>query len=94
MDLDPHFLSQTRSDICRDWLHQISVLRDEDDLKRTMNPEVAETLKSKRFFFGSTCWSRRAVLTLGSPIWFLKVFESLVRLHRRASSLRVSSLQF
>ena len=67
LDLDPHFLSQTRGNNCKKWLHQISLVqRDEDELKRGMSPETVDTLKSKRLML----WKRMLITSGCSGVEF------------------------
>ena len=49
LQMDPMALSSMRRDICKDWLHQLALLEEEESkLKNKLDPEVAETLCSKR----------------------------------------------
>ena len=49
LQMDPMVLSNMRRDISKDWLHQLALLKEEEaKLKQKLDPEVAETLCSKR----------------------------------------------
>ena len=48
-ELEHHHIAQTRADVCKEWLHNIALLeKDEENLKKGLHRETAETLRSKR----------------------------------------------